>query len=53
MLKFKMTDSAKCERCRAEETTKHLLQDCPFLQLAWKNFEQIWKKKLDLEKIVS
>ncbi len=36
MLKFKMTDSAECERCAAEETTKHMLWDCPFSQLARK-----------------
>ncbi len=28
MVKFKMTDSAECERCGAEETSKHLLWDC-------------------------
>ena len=36
MLIFKMTYSAECERCGAEEIT-HLLWYCPFSQLAWKN----------------
>jgi hypothetical protein len=54
MVKFKMTDSAECERCGAEETTKHLLWDCPFSQLAWKNLNSILEeKKLGLDKIVS
>jgi hypothetical protein len=54
MIKFKMTDSAERERCGAEETTKHLLWDCPFSQLAWKNFNSILEeKKLGLDKIVS
>ncbi len=54
MLKFKMTDSDECERCGAEETTKHLLWDCPFSQLVWKNFNSILEeKKLTLDKIVS
>jgi hypothetical protein len=54
MLKFKMTDSAECERCGAEETTKHLLWECPFSQLAWKNLNSILdEKKLGLDKIVS
>ena len=41
MFKFKMTDSAECERCGAEETTKHLLWECSFSQLAWKKFNSI------------
>jgi hypothetical protein len=54
MLKFKMTDSDECERCGAVETTKHLLWDCPFSQLAWKNLNSILEeKKLGLDKIVS
>jgi hypothetical protein len=54
MLKFKMTDSDECERCGAEETTKHLLWDCPFSQLAWKNLNSILEeRKLGLDKIVS
>ena len=54
MVKFKMTDSAECERCGAEETTKHLLWDCSFSQLAWKNLNSILdEKKLGLDKIVS
>jgi len=54
MFKFKMTDSAECERCGAEETTKHLLWECPFSQLAWKNLNSILdEKKLGLDKIVS
>jgi hypothetical protein len=54
MLKFKMTDSAECERCGAEETTKHLLWDCPFSQLAWKILNSILEDNyLGLDKIVS
>jgi hypothetical protein len=54
MFKFKMTDSAECERCGAEETTKHLLWECSFSQLAWKNFNTILKEKnLEVDKIVS
>jgi hypothetical protein len=54
MLKFKMTDSADCERCGAEENTKHLLWDCPFSQLAWKNLNSILEeKKLCSDKIES
>ncbi len=30
MFKFKMTDSAECERCGAAETAKHLLWECSF-----------------------
>jgi len=54
MLKFKMTDSDKCERCGTHESTKQLLWDCAFSQLAWKNFNSILKdKNLELNKIVS
>ncbi len=54
MLKFKMTDSDECDRCGAEETTKNLLWDCPFSQLAWKNLNSILEeKKLGLDKLVS
>jgi hypothetical protein len=54
MLQFKMTDSDECERCGAEETSKHLLWDCPFSHIAWKNFNSILEeKKLGLDKIVS
>jgi hypothetical protein len=54
MLKFKMTESAECERCGAEETTKHLLWDCPSSQLAWKNLNSILEdRNLRLDKIVS
>jgi hypothetical protein len=54
MLKFKMTDSAECERCGAEESTKHLLWDCPSSQLAWKNYNIILEdRNLGLDKIVS
>jgi hypothetical protein len=54
MLKFKMTDSAECERCGAEETAKHLLWECSFSQLAWKNFNTLLEeKKLGFDKIVS
>ncbi len=43
-----MTDSDECERCGAPESTKHLLWDCDFSQLAWiQNFS------LELDKIVS
>jgi hypothetical protein len=49
-----MTDSAECERCGAEESTKHLLWDCPSSQLAWKNFDSILEdRNLGLDKIVS
>jgi hypothetical protein len=54
MLKFKMTDSAECERCGAEESTKHLLWDCPSSQFAWKNYNIILEdRNLGLDKIVS
>jgi hypothetical protein len=54
MLKFKMTDSDECERYGAEETTKHLLWDCPSSQLAWKNLNYILEENnLGLDKIVS
>jgi hypothetical protein len=54
MFKFKMTDSAECERCGAEETAKHLLWECSFSQLAWKNVNTILEEKnLGLDKIVS
>jgi hypothetical protein len=53
MFKFKMTDSAECERCGEQETTKHLLWECSFSQLAWKNFNTLLEeKKLELDKIV-
>jgi hypothetical protein len=49
-----MTDSAECERCGEQETTKHLLWECSFSQLAWKNFNTLLEeKKLELDKIVS
>ncbi len=49
-----MTDSAECERCGAEESTKHLLWDCPFSQLAWIHLNDILEERnLDLDKIVS
>ncbi len=32
----------ECERCGAKETVKHLLWECSFSQLAWKNFNTIW-----------
>jgi hypothetical protein len=54
MLKLKMTDSAECERCGADETAKHLLLECSFSQLAWKNLNSILEeKKLGLGKIDS
>ena len=54
MLKFEMTDSDECEKCGAEKTTKHLLWDCPFSQLAWENLNSILEeKKLGLDKKVS
>ncbi len=47
-----MMNSDECERCGAEETTKHLLWDCPFSQLAWKNLNSILEEnKLGLDKI--
>ncbi len=49
-----MNESAECERCGAEETAKHLLWECSFSQLAWKNFNTILEEKnLGLYKIVS
>jgi hypothetical protein len=49
-----MTDFAECERCGAEETTKHLLWECSFSQLAWKIFNTFLEEKnLGLDKIVS
>jgi hypothetical protein len=42
MLKFKMTNSAECG---AEESTKHLLWDCPFSQLAWIHLNQILEER--------
>ncbi len=49
-----MTDSAECERCGAEETIKHLLWECSFSQLAWKNFNTLLEEKnLGFDKIVS
>jgi hypothetical protein len=48
-----MTDSAECERCGEQETKKHLLWECSFSQLAWKNFNTLLEeKKLELDKIV-
>jgi hypothetical protein len=54
MLKFKMTNSAECDRCGAEESTKHLLWECPFSQLAWIHLNDILEERnLGLDKIVS
>jgi hypothetical protein len=54
ILKFKMTNSADCERCGTEESTKHLLWDCPFSQLAWIHLNDIIEERnLVLDKIVS
>jgi hypothetical protein len=54
MFKLKMTDSAECERCGAEETVKYLLWECSFSQLAWKNFHTILEEKnFELDNIVS
>ena len=53
MLKFKMTETAECERCGKVETTKHLLWECPFSQMAWKNYNEILEEiNLGSEKIV-
>jgi hypothetical protein len=41
-------------RCGAEESTKHLLWDCPFSQLAWTHLNDILEERnLGLDKIVS
>jgi hypothetical protein len=49
-----MTYSSECDRCRAEESTKHLLWDCPFSQLAWMHLNEILdERNLGLDKIVS
>ncbi len=49
-----MTDSDECERCGAHESTKQLLWDCAFSQLARTIFNSILKdKNLELNKIVS
>ena len=54
MLKFKMTESAKCERCGLDETSKHLLWECPYSCMAWKNYNEILDEiNLGSEKIVS
>ena len=53
MVKFKMTESAQCERCGLEETTKHLLWDCSYSLMAWKNYNEILEEfNLGSEKIV-
>ena len=53
MVKFKMTESAECERCGLEETTKHLLWDCSYSLMAWINFNEILEEiNLGSEKIV-
>ena len=41
MLKFKMTNSADCDRCGAKESTKHLVWDFPFSQMAWIHLNDI------------
>ncbi len=54
MLKFKMTNSVECERCGAEESTKHLLWDFPFSQLAQIHLNDVLEERnLGLDKIVS
>ncbi len=54
MLKFKIANSAECDRCGVKESTKHLLWDCPFSQLAWKHLNEILEKRdLGFDKIVS
>ena len=54
MFKFKMTDTVECERCGRKETTKHLLLECPFTLMAWKNFNEILEERnLASEKIIS
>ncbi len=54
MLKFKMTNSAECDRCGAEESNKRLLWDCPFSQLTWIHLNGILEERnLGLDKIVS
>ncbi len=45
MLKLKMTNSAECERCGAEESTKQLLWVCPYSQLAWIHFNEILEER--------
>ena len=48
------TDSAECKRFGAEKTAKHLLWECSFSQLAWKNLSTILEwKKMGLDIIVS
>jgi hypothetical protein len=42
------TDSAECKRFGAEKTAKHLLWECSFSQLAWKNLNTILEEKQDL-----
>ena len=54
MRKFKMTDTVECERCERIETTEHMLLECPFSQMAWRNFNEILEdRNLGSEKIVS
>ncbi len=49
-----MTNSAECDRCGAEESTKHLLWDCPLSQLTWIHLNGILEERnLGLDKIVS
>ncbi len=52
-LNLKWPSRAECERCGAEETTEHLLRDCPSSQSAWKNLNSILEdRNLRLDKIV-
>jgi hypothetical protein len=40
-----MANSAECERCGAEERTKHLLWNFPFSQVAWIHLNDILELK--------
>ena len=41
--RFGMFKHNKCERCKREETTKHLLWECPESRKIWELFD-IWKR---------
>jgi hypothetical protein len=45
MLRYKMVENNKCEKCEETETFKHLMWDCRFVRKTWGNLNNILRTK--------